>query len=358
MRISFFILDITTGGGIERATAILSNVFAQKGHAVTIISAFRQNATPIFDLNRNISIVYFLNESYTHKRPIIYILIQYIKVIRALKSYYKKHPQDIIIGQAFLACFFLWITGNNHNAYIGEHYKYDVYKKFIRIFRNYIYRTFRGIVALTSNDAERYHSHGLKATVIPNIAAFSTEHSCNHNVKRMISVGHLHPSKGYDLLLPALKPVFKKHPDWHIDIYGEGDDRQMLEKLRNDLGLNGHVNFPGFAYNIQKEYCNSAFYVMSSRYEGLPMVLLEAMSCGLPIVSFNCKEGPSTLLRNNAGYLVPPENIPAMSTAICQMIENEQLRKSYAKKALEVIKDYSPETIYKKWINLFESNDN
>lgn len=354
MRISFFILDITTGGGIERTTTLLSNLFVQKGHQVTIVSAFRQNQTPIFRLDTKVDVVYFLDECYTHDNSIIRILRQYFKVIKATKNYYKENKFDVIIGQAFLACFFLWITGNASRAFVCEHFKYGVYNRWVRAFRDMMYHAFCSVVVLTKNDAQQYRLKRLKVFVIPNVVPFNCgKYEKEKQSKRIISVGHLHPSKGYDLLLPALKPVFAKHPDWHIDIYGEGADRKMLENLRDSLGLTNYVSFPGFVRDIQTEYLHSSFYVMSSRYEGLPMVLLEAMACGLPIVSYNCKEGPSVLLSDNAGYLVPPENIPEMSRAICCMIEDEALRESYAKKALEVIKNYAPEVIYDKWIRLF-----
>lgn len=359
MRISFFILDITTGGGIERTTSLLSNTFVQNGHQVTIISAFRQNKIPIYNLNEKIDVVYFLEERYTHNNPITKILAQYFKVIKAAKSYYRKNQFDVIIGQAFLACFFLWITGNAHKAYACEHFKYGMYNRWIRAFRNRMYRSFRSVITLTDNDYRTYHSKGLRVSIIPNIAIFNINGAKKQEtpIKRMISVGRLNFQKGYDLLLLALKPVFKKHPEWNIYIYGEGEERQRLENLRDNLDLTNHVFFPGFVRDIQGEYLQSSFYVMSSRYEGLPMVLLEAMACGLPIVSFNCPEGPAQLLKDGAGLLIPPENVEELTKGINRMIEDETLRSNLREQAYKKVKEYSPEKVYSQWINLFNCSN-
>lgn len=357
MRISFFILDITTGGGVERTTTILSNFFVKKGYKVTIVSAFRQNPTPIFSLDEKVDVVYFLEECYTHTNSLLHILGQYFKVIKAAKAYYKRNCFDVIIGQAFLACFFLWITGNASRAFVCEHFKYGVYNRWIRAFRDKMYRAFRSVVVLTDNDAQLYRAKGLSVSVIPNAVTFNTQlHDKKElSLKRMISVGRLHHQKGYDLLLPALKPVFEKHPDWHIDIYGEGEDRKILENIRNNLGLTNHVFFPGFVRDIQTEYFRSSFYVMSSRYEGFPMVLLEAMACGLPIVSFDCQEGPSQLLKDGGGLLVPPENIERLTCGINEMIENEELRDALASQAYVKVEKFSPEKIYIRWVTLFNN---
>lgn len=356
MRISFFILDITTGGGIERTTSLLSDTFVQNGHQVTIISAFRQNEIPVYSLNEKVDVVYFLNECYTHNNPLTKILSQYLKIIKAVKAYYKKNTFDVIIGQAFLACFFLWITGNARKAYACEHFKYGMYNRWIRAFRNRMYRAFRSVIVLTDNDFRSYHSRGVHATIIPNIAKFNVDGYVRSKTHRMISVGRLSFEKGYDLLLLALKSVFEKHPDWNIYIYGEGGERQRLENLRDNLGLTNHVFFPGFVRDIQGEYLQSSFYVMSSRHEGLPMVILEAMACGLPIVSFNCPEGPAQLLKDGAGLLIPPENVDELTDGINRMIEDESLRSDLRIRAYERVKEYSPEKVYLQWLNLFNSS--
>lgn len=357
MRISFVILDITRCYGTERTTTLLANKFVEQGHEVSILSVFKEKDRPGFSLNDKVMVDYLIQEPYTHKKSVLFIGKQYIKAIIALRKHYQHNPQDVIIGQAFLVCFFLWISGYARQAFACEHYKYGLYNRPIRTFRNWMYRHFKKVITLTDCYAKEYEYHGVKTKVIPNMLPFSiVDNIHTNNTKKIISAGRLQPEKGYDLLLQALKPVFTKYPDWSIDIYGEGNDRAMLEKLRDDLGLLPNVRFLGFSSNIHKAYLEASFYVMSSRHEGFPMVLLEAIACGLPVVSFDCPSGPAALLKDEAGLLVEPENIPALSDAIIRMIEHPELREAYAKKGLQVALGYTPDAIYRKWQALFIKN--
>ena len=353
MRISFVIPDVTRGYGTERTTSLLANTFIAHGHEVSILSVFREKTQPGFALDERVSVHYLVPERYTHRVSWWSIFRQYARAIIAIRRYYCEHPQDVIIGQTFLSCFFLWINGNARKAFACEHYKYSVYNRPIRAFRNWMYRRFRQVVVLTENDAREYQSRHILVSVIPNMLPFPIADFHQLDNKRMISVGRLQWEKGYDLLLRALVSVFKKHPDWRIDIYGEGDERLILERLREDLELTRYVRFMGFSSDIQKEYLQASFFIMSSRHEGFPMVLLEAIASGLPVVSFDCPSGPAALLKGGAGFLVEPENIAALSAAIIRMIEKPELREAYARKGREVALAYTPDAIYRKWELLF-----
>lgn len=356
MRIAFTILDMTAGGGMERTTSLLANMFALQKHHVTIVSVFKSGKSPIFSVVKEVDIRYLIPEKYSHGNSLLKNLSLYGRAILKLRRYYCDNPQDAIIGQAFLCNMFLWLSGNAKDVYACEHFKYEMYNRPIRSFRNWLYKKFRCVVVLTENDAKNYEKRGIHTTIIPNMISFpiASNKPYDYRKKHLISVGRLRPEKGYDLLLQALKPVFCKYPDWRIDIYGEGEDRQKLELLRKKLELEQNVSFPGFSEDIRKEYLSSSFYVMSSRHEGLPMVLLEAMACGLPIVSFDCPEGPASLLKDGVGCLVPPEDVEALSSAICKLIEDKNLRNRYSRKSLEVARSYTSEIIYKKWMDLFE----
>ena len=175
----------------------------------------------------------------------------------------------------------------------------------------------------------------------------------NTDSKTIITVGRLERQKGYDLLLQALPIVYEKHPDWHVNIFGDGSEREALKKQRAELGLGNFVTFKGYVRNIEQEYAGSAFFVLSSRFEGFPMVLLEAAACGLPIVSFDCPEGPSTLLKNGGGLLVPIGDVGKLGETINLLIENHELRDKLMRQSQELVRLYAPESIYCKWLNLF-----
>ena len=169
---------------------------------------------------------------------------------------------------------------------------------------------------------------------------------------RIISVGRLTRQKGYDLLLQAIAEIADEMGLFTLDIYGEGEERAALEALCNHLGLSNKVHFCGYVKSIEEAYAASAFYVMSSRYEGFPMVLLEAAACGLPIVSFDCPEGPAILLQNGGGIVVPREDVHALAQAILRMIQEPNLRARYRDQLEQIIAPYRPVSIGTQWEQL------
>ena len=209
------------------------------------------------------------------------------------------------------------------------------------------------VVTLTKNDENRYRDVKIEAVTIPNMISFPIqEHKYNGN--RIISVGRLHPQKGYDLLIQALPDVFKEYPEWNIDIYGEGEDRKVLQKMIDERNLASHINLRGYTENISHELSNSDICVVSSRYEGFPMSITEALALGTPVVSFDCPEGPATLLEGGAGVLVPPENIVALTEGIKKMIQSPTTREECRKNGYKSISRFSPDNITRKWFDLFE----
>ena len=144
--------------------------------------------------------------------------------------------------------------------------------------------------------------------------------------------------------------------DWRLDIFGQGEWQEMLEAMIHEYGLthSAHINIP--SKRIGEEYAASSLLVMSSHYEGFPMVMIEAMACGLPVVAFDFKCGPKDIiLEGQNGIIVPEGDIPQLAQAITQLIEQEPLRKAMSKEAQEVTNRYSEERIMQQWIDLFTS---
>ena len=174
--------------------------------------------------------------------------------------------------------------------------------------------------------------------------------------KKILTVGRLHFQKGYDYLSKVAVNVLSKYPDWQWDIYGSGDD-SIKEKLVEELkeGVVAQVNFMGNVRGIENIYPNHGIYVMTSRYEGLPLVLLEAKQYGLPIVSFDCPTGPSEIvLDGENGYLIDNFDTEEMSNKICELIESEELRENFSGKSMNDIEKFSKEKILQQWIQLIE----
>lgn len=158
------------------------------------------------------------------------------------------------------------------------------------------------------------------------------------------------------MLIPAWSIVAQRHPDWKLHIYGEGDLKEKFTKLIDELQLNNNCLLHHTVSNIADKYCMSSIFVLSSRYEGFGLVLEEAMSCGIPCVSFDCPHGPSDIIKDyEDGLLVEKENIKELADKICYLIENENVRIKMGHKARENVKRFLPENVMPQWKNLFES---
>lgn len=175
--------------------------------------------------------------------------------------------------------------------------------------------------------------------------------------KSILTVGRFHSQKGYDYLSKVAINVLSKYPDWKWDIYGSGDDH-IKEKLISELkegGVITQVNFKGNVKGTENIYPNHGIYAMTSRYEGLPLVLLEAKQYRLPIVSFNCPTGPSEIVLDGGnGYLIDNFDIDEMSNKICKLIEDKELRGRFSENSLTDTEKFSKERILQQWVNLIE----
>lgn len=211
------------------------------------------------------------------------------------------------------------------------------------------------LVVLTKADQKQWEQTHDNIIQISNPNPLDSKIVSTLENKKVISVGKLDAQKGYDMLLDAWLPVSHQNPEWELDIFGIGEWEEMLKEKIIQLDLIGKVNLRGATIDVTTQYLNSSIYVMSSRYEGLPMVLIEAMSCGLPIVSFDCEFGPREIITNGKdGYLVKPNNIKGLGDKINFLIENTQKRKIMAKHAIESVKRFSKNEIMEQWTGLFE----
>ena len=191
--------------------------------------------------------------------------------------------------------------------------------------------------------------------VIPDPLAFDIDQVSPLTNKRVIAVGRYVYQKGFDLLLQAWKKIEQQHPDWELAIYGMGE-RMPYEQLIDELQIDRnrcHLN--GSTPDIKAEYLNSSLFVFSSRFEGFGMVLIEAMACGLPVVSFDCPCGPKDIVRHNeVGLLVPSGNIDSLAEAMHQMMSDNIFRQQMAAAAIINAKRFQLDGIALRWKSLFE----
>lgn len=217
-------------------------------------------------------------------------------------------------------------------------------------------RKFDRFVVLTDED-KGYWGDMHNIEVIPNAAMHIGDSYSDSSARRIVAVGRLDYQKGFDRLVRAWEIVQrdKAFQDWTLDIFGQGEWKDMLQRMIDDAGLGGntHVNRP--TSQIGKEYAGSSMLVMSSHYEGFPMVMIEAMACGLPVVTFDYKCGPKDIIDDGRnGMLVKEGDIPGLAEAMMRLMGNDALRKEMSAHAREVTETYSEERVMARWITLFE----
>ena len=220
-----------------------------------------------------------------------------------------------------------------------------------------IVRRFDKFVVLTHEDSG-YWGYLPNIEVIPNAAMHVSESYSDVTNKRVIAVGRLDYQKGFDRLIEAWELIQRtgKFADWRLDIFGQGEWREMLQQMIDEKGLQDTVQIHRPTKQIGEEYVKSSLLVMSSHYEGFPMVMIEAMACGLPVVSFDYKCGPKDIIQHGInGLLVPDGNVKALAHAMMEVMTDESYRKMLSRNAKKVVNTYSEETVMKQWLRLFTS---
>lgn len=173
--------------------------------------------------------------------------------------------------------------------------------------------------------------------------------------KRIISIGRFDYEKGNDLLLQVWKKVEKQMPDWQLDIYGNGNREPYLLQMRQLEIDSSRCHLYGPIKDVKKEYLNSSVFVLPSRYEGFGLVLIEAMGCGVPVVSFDCENGPRSIITNGAdGFLIPTFDIDAFADKLLLLMRDENLRRQMGEKAQKSAAKYDIDSIGLQWKQLFD----
>ena len=351
MKIAIIAHDISRDAGTQRAVGNLANSLAEK-HQVSIISICgKPGDKSAFPLNPEIEI---LNLNISLNGNFIQKLSRRISIFFRLKEVLAQNKFDVVFAARRVICFTLAFFPGIYKKVACEHFNYDQAPLLNKIVRRLLYPRLDAVVLLTHHDAVHYDFlPERKRFVIPNTLSFVCNEPSSCEKKRIIALGRLTPQKGFDYLLKAAVKLKREVPDWHIDIFGTGGDELMLKELAKKLQVDDFVSFHPPTKEVTKELCSSGMYVMSSRYEGLPMVLLEAQECGLPIVSFDCPEGPSEVVHDGEdGFLVPLADTNALAEKIITLAKNQEMRKEFGRNAKINCQQFSPEKVGEMWMDL------
>ncbi len=350
-KIAFVVEKISNRAGIERAVINSVNGLIKTGkYDISIISIFTDNSDyPAYLLDKNVKLIHLrINKGSKYA--------WYIKFVKAIRKVIKNESIRYVIGTTHGINSCLGSVRKNSKVIGCEHFNYDSCSKIMRFSKYITYPKLDALVLLTIPDSKRYFYVGEnKLYVIPNIVSFQTEDNAKFDAKRIIAVGRLSRQKGFDYLIQVAKKLKNEIPEWQIDILGDGDQREYLLNEIQKNNLNNFVNIKPATNNIMEELLKSSIYVMTSRFEGLPMVLIEAQECGLPIVSFDCKEGPNQIIQDNKnGYLVEVGDINIFVDKVISITKNEEMWNVFSKNAKENADNYSEGRIIKLWMELFD----
>lgn len=369
MKIVYCIAGLYNSAGMERIITDKVNYFAEKDNDVYVITA-EQKGRPVF---------FPLHQSVTH----IDLGINYNDSIGICKLFrfwqkHKIHKQrlsevlcginaDIVISTFGNEIFFLHQIKDGSKKIAEIHFcknyrlkrnRQGIWKliDWIQTKReNYIVKRYDKFVTLTEEDKLNWNGYS-NVVCIPNFIYHIPNQVSQLKNKEIVAIGRLSYQKGMDHLINIWRIVSMKRPEWHLSIYGGGDLRDNLLSKISQFNLSDKITIHNPKKCLTDVYMNSSCYVMTSRYEGLPMVLLEAMSYGLPVVSFACPCGPRDLVENNYnGYLIEDYDYSEFSNRIIELIDSIHLRQQLGCNARYKALQYTKIVIMKRWEDLFRN---
>lgn len=347
-KIGFLISKFNHGGGTERVTTEIANGLSQRGYDINIISC-QKGFSPIFDLNKDVKLFSLHGELVNNS------IKRKISNLKHLKSIIKQQQIDILITvdvELYIYAFPLQLM-KLCKVIAWEHFNYfKEYGKLEKLSQYLAARYSNELIVISHADLKNYKAnvkHLTKTCCIYNPLPLISEKTSNLSNKRVLAVGRLEKQKGFDLLLEAWKYVEKENNQWNLDIFGNGTEKDLLLQQIDYLNLK-RVKINDYSESIQKEYLNSSIYVLSSRYEGFGLVLLEAQEFGLPTVSFDCPEGPSEIIDNGQnGFLIENFDTLELGKKILKLINNRTLLENFAKNARNNLDRFNIVDILNKW---------
>lgn len=365
-------------GGIERCVANLANLLC-KEYDVEIISTYKLDDTPAFDINKKVKITYLIDK-YKPNREEWKNAIRKIRPIKFIKETYKAFKvlslrktktveamkacdSDIMISTRVLFNKWLGIYGKSNAYKIGwehNHHHQDLE------YANGVANSCRNLdsLVLVSDSLRNYYKKKMKqlnikckCVFIPNMLENIPKTTSKLNEKRMISVGRLSKEKGYVDLIEIFKEFHKNNSDWNLDIVGDGSERNKIVDRIYQYNLTDNVTVHGYLKKkeIDELLKKSSLYIMTSYTESFGIVLIEAMSHGIPCLAFTSAEGANDLITNNEnGYLIDNRNFDEMITKMNELVNDKDKRIELGKNARETSLKYSSEIIKQEWLKLLK----
>lgn len=353
-----FVIPTLTSGGSERVISTMANFWAEKGHSISIIALDEDQNKPFYPLDENIRYIplnlFIKPKNYIKK---LFVTLQQIRTIRKCISSLKPAVVisflDITNLLTINATFFL-----NVKVIVSErsNLRMSTINPILKNLNKKIFYRFADKIIVQTSSVKDLYSKSLqeKIEVIPNPVRepedFYKATADNFRNKKIINVGRLEYVKGQDNLIKAFTKLHKKYPDWSLIIVGEGGERENLQNIINKYEVSQSVQLVGRLDNIYSILSESSILAQTSRFEGFPNALCEAMACGLPVISTNCNFGPNEIIKDNVnGKLVPVDDVDALTLALDELIQNPRLCLQLGNNARNIVNKYSISKIMDKW---------
>lgn len=360
MKLLYITNAVNGSGGLERVLSIKTSYLVEKlQYKVHILTLNNGNANSFFDFDNAI----VFHDIPVSGNPILYVKSYFYGIRTTIQ---KVNPDVIVVCDDGLKAFFLpTILGKAIPIIYERHVSkaiaigknFGIWKmQFAKLkmkLMDLLANSFTKFIVLTFENTKEWKVNNLQ--IISNPLPFYSKECAQLLNKKVIAVGKQSYQKGYDRLLKSWQKVHAENPQWQLEIYGKFDASEGLETLAKSLHIENSVHFFEPQKNIIANYLESSIYVMSSRFEGFGMVLIEAMACGIPCVAFNCPFGPSDIITNEIdGFLVENGNTNALAEKLNLLIEDTELRLKMGQHAKENVKRFLPENIMQQWDELFK----
>lgn len=371
MKIVYNIAGTYNSGGMERVLANKANYLVQNGYEVVIVTTDQRGKESFFPLDRRIQcydlgIDYEENNGRSFFHKLIHYPFKQYKHRKRLSALLKKLDADIVISMFCNDASFLPSIQDGSRKILEIHFSRfkrlqygrkglwkwaDEYrsKQDVKIAKR-----FERFVVLTEED-QGYWGDWNNLYVIGNARSFVLSQPALLENKKVVAVGRYSYQKGFDRLILAWSKVCQQVDGWKLHLVGDGELREALQQQIKELNLSDSVVLGKAETDMPSVYQSASILAMSSHYEGLPMVLLEAQAAGLPIVSFACKCGPKDVVEDGTdGFLVKEGDVDALADRLVRLIKDETLRKRMGARAFARSERYTEERIMKQWTDLFE----
>ena len=363
MKTLLYITNAIDGsGGLERVLSVKTKVLAEDyGYDIHVVTLNQKSKTDLF--------FSFSEKIIQHNLEVSGNTIQYIsKYISGIKKVVSEiKPNIILVCDDGLKAFFLPKILSNKTPIIYERHVSklieisenqgfikNIFTKLKFTLMDFLAKDFSKFIVLTEGNKNERKLKNLQ--VIPNPLPFFPAEKSSLENKKVIAVGKQSYQKSYDRLLKSWALLGKEFKDWELHIYGKFDENLGLENLSKDLKIDKQVFFHPPERNIEEKYAESSIFVLSSRYEGFGMVLIEAMNFGIPCVSFDCNYGPSDIIKDNEdGFLVKNGDEETFAKKLQLLMKDENLRKEMGEKAKTNVERFLPKNVVKNWDEFIKS---